>query len=344
MLFGFIVLFHEFGHFIAAKRCGVRVLEFAVGMGPRIFGFRKNGTLYSVRALPLGGFCSMLGEDEEEETPSAESVNQKKPIERLLIILAGPLFNFFLALFLAFLIISAKGRDDCRLVAVTPGYPAEAAGMQAGDTITSINGRRMIFFRELTQYLYFHPAEEALVTVSRGEGAEKRELSFSLTPRYDAERGAYMLGVQVKGGRTPVRGFFPRLRYAAEELRFQISSTAEALLMMARGAISVKSLTGPVGIIETIGETVDETRPYGWKAVLWNLVNIGLLLSANLGVMNLLPLPALDGGRILFCLAELVLGRSIDKKAEGYIHLAGFGLLMALMIFVLFNDIGRMIG
>lgn len=387
LLFGLIVLFHEFGHFLAARLMGVRVIEFAVGMGPKLLSFRGRETVYSIRALPLGGFCSMLGEDGEEESeeavagttaeteaanaadltargmeaterkvtesvfmeasaaePAPDSLSAKSPWQRFVIIFAGPLFNFILAFFLALLIIAQAGADRCTLEGVTEGYPAAEAGVMAGDTITAIDGRKIVFFRELTDYLYFHPGKPVEIEVLRGAGEARQELSFSLTPKLDSRYGSYMLGVRVQGGRSPVHGFKELFYYAAQETRFQISSTVEGLSMMLRGVVSVSSLTGPVGIVGSIGETVEESRQYGMAAVLLNLINVGLLLSANLGVVNLLPLPALDGGRLVFCLIEGVFRRPVNRRAEGYVHFAGFVLLMLLMVVVMFNDIGRLAG
>lgn len=361
LLFGFIVLFHEFGHYVVARLCGVRVIEFAVGMGPRLFHTQKKGTIYSLRAFPIGGFCSMLGEDRADETdekteespesPEAifeksrgVSLNEKTSLQRLLIVLAGPVFNFILAFFLAILIVSSVGRDSCKLVAVTEGYPAKEAGILPGDTIVSINGKKIVFFRELTQYLQFHPNEYMSVTVSRGEEKRGEHLSFDLMPKYNDSANAYFLGIQVDGARTPVHGASEICYYALHEVRFYISSTVNALCRMIRGTVSAENLTGPIGIVEAIGKTVNETKGYGLFTVLLNLANMGLLLSANLGVMNLLPLPALDGGRIAFCLFELVSRKKINRDVEGYIHFAGFILLMGLMVFALFNDLGRMFG
>lgn len=364
--FGLIVLFHEFGHFLAARLMGVRVIEFAVGMGPKLLSFRGRETVYSIRALPLGGFCSMLGEDgeegpeegsagaettaeteaagEAESAPAMDSLGAKSPWQRFVIIFAGPLFNFILAFLLALLIVAQAGVDRCTLEGVTEGYPAAEAGITAGDTITAIDGRKIVFFRELTDYLYFHPAKPMEVKVVRGAGESWQELSFSLTPKLDPRSGSYMLGVRVHGGRAPVHGLKALFYYAAQETRFQISSTVEGLVMMLRGTVSVSSLTGPVGIIGSIGEVVEESRQYGMAELLLSLVNVGLLLSANLGVVNLLPLPALDGGRLVFCLIEGIFRRPVNRRAEGYVHFAGFVLLMVLMVVVLFNDIGRLAG
>ncbi len=344
LLFSFIVFFHEFGHFLAARAMRVRVLEFALGMGPRLFSVQPKETVYSVRALPIGGFCSMLGEDSEEEEGAEDSLNQKSPWARLFIVVAGPLFNFLLAFFLALFIVAAVGVDRPALVAVTDGYPAAEAGIRAGDLITEINGRHIVFFREITDLLYFNQNEAVDVTVQRQAGGEEQEFSFRLVPQYSEEYQSYMLGIQVQGGRQAVRGTAELVYYAAQETHYAVSSTIRGLLLLIKGRVSTGELTGPVGIIGAIGETVDETRQYGLFAVLLNLAGLGLILSANLGVMNLLPIPALDGGRLVFCLIEGISRRSLNRKVEGYIHLAGFVLLMALMVFVMFNDIGRLTG
>lgn len=344
LLFSFIVFFHEFGHFLAARAMRVRVLEFALGMGPRLFSVQPKETVYSVRALPIGGFCSMLGEDSEEEEGAEDSLNQKSPWARLFIVVAGPLFNFLLAFFLAIFIVAAVGVDRPALVAVTDGYPAAEAGIRAGDLITEINGRHIVFFREITDLLYFNQNEAVDVTVQRQAGGEEQELSFRLVPQYSEEYQSYMLGIQVQGGRQAVRGTAELVYYAAQETHYAVSATIRGLLLLIKGRVSTGELTGPVGIIGAIGETVDETRQYGLFAVLLNLAGLGLILSANLGVMNLLPIPALDGGRLVFCLIEGTSRRSLNRKVEGYIHLAGFVLLMALMVFVMFNDIGRLTG
>ena len=342
ILFGFLVLFHELGHFTAARACGVRVLEFSVGMGPKLFSIRPGETVYSIRLLPIGGFCSMLGEDQEGTEALEGSFQSKSAWQRFLVILMGPLFNFLLAFFLALFVIGNAGVDRPVLTGVEAGYPASEAGIRAGDTILRVNGKHIDFMRELTETLYTHPGEPVSLTVRHAAEGETR--TVLLTPRYEESSGRYLVGIQYSSSGTPAGGAGALVYYAAQEVRWTIESTVSGLLMMLRGALSPDDLTGPVGIVSIIGDTVQETEQYGMLVLLLNLADLALLISANLGVMNLLPLPALDGGRLVFCLIEILFRRPVNRNVEGYIHFAGFVLLMVLMVFLVFHDIGRIAG
>ena len=337
IVFELLVVFHEFGHFIAARACGVKVVEFSVGMGPKLFSVQGKDTLFSLRGLPIGGYCSMVGEDEADEGDVEGSLASKPVWQRMLVLFAGPFFNFLLAFLLAGVILSQAGVDRCVLTDVTPGYPAEEAGLQTGDEIIGMNRSKVVFFRDLQTWLYFHKDEPVDVSVRRGS----EKLSFHLTPKYNSEEERYMIGIVCSGRRDPVEGAGKLLYYSLQEVRFNVTSVITGLQMMVRGRISPDNITGPVGIVESIGETVEETKAFGLFTVLLNLMNVALLLSANLGVMNLLPLPALDGGRLLFCFVELVLRRPVNRSLEGAVHFAGFVLLMALMAVIMMHDIGR---
>ena len=337
IVFELLVVFHEFGHFIAARACGVKVVEFSVGMGPKLFSVQGKETLFSLRGLPIGGYCSMVGEDTEEEADVEGSLASKPVWQRMLVLFAGPFFNFLLAFLLAGIILSQAGVDHCVLTDVTPGFPAEEAGLQAGDEVIGLNRSKVVFFRDLQTWLYFHKDEPVDVRVRRsGE-----ELSFRLTPKYDDEQERYMIGIVCSGRRDPVGSAGELLYYSLQEVRFNVTSVITGLGMMVRGRISPDNITGPVGIVESIGETVEETKEFGLITVLLNLINVALLLSANLGVMNLLPLPALDGGQLLFCFVELIFRRPVNRSLEGAVHFAGFVLLMALMAVIMMHDIGR---
>ena len=345
IVFGLIVTFHEFGHFSLAKLCGIRVLEFSVGMGPKIASFVKRGTRYSLRMLPLGGYCSMLGEDTDAEDFTEGSLNAAPVWKRILIVAAGPMFNFILAFLLAVVILSQVGVDRCVLTGILEGYPAENSGIRAGDEIIRINDHRVVFFRDLTSYLYLYPGKEADVTVRResdgGEGAAELK-TFHIAPMYNEERDAWMLGIEVSGKRDIPDSIPKLLYYSGQEVRYNITMVVDSLKLLVRGLVPLDDLTGPVGIVSVIGESVEETRPYGAKALFLTLADIALLLSANLGVMNLLPIPALDGGRLLFFFAEAVTGRHLDRRVEGAIHFAGLVLLMGLMIFLMMHDFMRL--
>lgn len=339
LVFSLIVLFHEFGHFLLAKLNHVVVVEFSLGMGPKLLSFRWGETLYCVKALPFGGSCMMLGEDMGDM--SEGTFGSKNVWQRISIVAAGPIFNFILAYLLAAVIISNIGYDKSVLLKVWEDSAAAQAGLRKGDVIRSINGERIHLYREVTDYVMFHQDRMA-----SGEGIpftwerEGKLQSGTLFPRKD-ETGGYKFGIPGSAGYR-VRATFPEvLKYSAVEVRFWIRKVIGSLKLMFTGRVSVNDLSGPVGVVDMIGDTYEEAKQDGAYYVWLNLVNIAVLLSANLGVMNLLPIPALDGGRLLIFLAEIVRRKRMDPELEGKINIAGFALLMVLMVFVLFNDVRK---
>ena len=214
LVFGMIILIHEFGHFIVAKKCGIGVLEFSIGMGPRLCSLVKGETRYSIKAFPFGGSCMMLGEDENAEDPRA--FNNKPVWSRIAVIAAGPVFNFILAFILAIVIIHAVGYDSPRLVGVLDGLPAQEQGMQAGDVITRLNREPVVVYRDVTLYMYLHHSEPVDVEFKRTlESGETLKHRVRLVPRYSQEHGGYMLGIQTSGYREPVKGIGETLKYSA---------------------------------------------------------------------------------------------------------------------------------
>lgn len=339
LVFGLIVLIHEFGHFIVAKKCGIGVLEFSIGMGPRICSFVKGETRYSIKALPFGGSCMMLGEDENETDPKA--FNNKPVWSRIAVVAAGPFFNFLLALVLGIIIVRAAGYDAPRLIDVQEGFPAQEQGMQAGDIITKLNREPVVVYRDITLYMLTHPTDTVQVEYLRpsedGQTMEKR--TAVITPKYSEETGTYMLGIMVSRYYQQVEGIGETLKYGAYEVVYCMKMVVKSIGMMLRGQVGMDDMAGPVRMVSIIDETVEETIPYGIETMVLTLMNLCMLLSANLGVMNLLPIPALDGGRLVFLLIEAVRGKPIDKEKEGMVHMAGMAVLMCLMVLVLFNDI-----
>lgn len=339
LVFGLIVLIHEFGHFIVAKKCGIGVIEFSIGMGPRLWSIQKGETRYSLKALPFGGSCMMMGEDENDTDPKA--FNNKSVWARIAVIAAGPVFNFLLAFIFGIIIVRAVGYDAPQLVDVQEGFPAKEQGMQAGDIITKLNGEPVVVYRDITLYRFLHPTETVTVEYVRpsedGTSGEKR--TAVITPKYSEESGSYMLGIVVSGYYRQAEGLAELLKYGAYESIYCIKTALKSLAMMVRGQVGMDDMAGPVRMVSIIDDTVKESIPYGIKTMVLTLMNLCVLLSANLGVMNLLPVPALDGGRLVFLLIEAVRGKPIDKEKEGMVHMAGMALLMGLMIVVLFNDI-----
>lgn len=354
LVFSLIILFHEFGHFLLAKRGGICVVEFSLGMGPRLFSFVKGGTRYSLKLFPFGGSCLMLGEEEEgvgeagreAELPdsyagismpagvSGAYFNDTSVWTRFSVIVAGPVFNFILALLGAFFVISSVGFDPARVYQVEPGFPAEEAGIMAGDVITEINGTSMDLYRDVQAYLTFHPGRE--ITVRYERNGQTREAV--ITPKYSEETGTYLMGIS-GGGYEKSAGLLETARYSFYEFRYWVRLTFQSLGMIVKRQVGPDDIAGPVRIVSMIDSTVEESRQYGVMVVLVNLANLCVLLSANLGIMNLLPIPALDGGRLVFIVLEMLRGRPIDREKEGMIHMAGMALLMTFMIFVLFNDL-----
>lgn len=346
LLFGLLVLVHEFGHFLFAKLNGVGVVEFSIGMGPRLLSVAKGETRYSLKLLPFGGSCEMVGEDTENPDPKA--FHNKSVLARISVIAAGPVFNFILAFLFALIIVSQVGHDAPILHDVTAGSPAQEAGLQPGDKITKINQRKIEAYRDVSLYLFSHAGETLTVHYERpfrgvwqeGTAAEKR--TAVITPKFNEEYQSYMLGVVFRGYEK-TNGLLELLRYSIYEVKYCIVSTIDSIGMMLRHQLKVNdAVAGPVQIVTIVGETVEQGREAGAGALALILANWGLLLSASLGFMNLLPIPALDGGRLLFLLIELVRGKPIDPEKEGKIHMLGMMLLMALMVIILFNDIRKL--
>lgn len=341
LIFGIIIMIHEFGHFLFAKLNGIGVIEFSLGMGPRLYSFEKGGTRYSIKILPFGGSCMMLGEDEENSDQSA--FNNKSVWARISVVAAGPIFNFLLAFLLSMVIVGLTGYQPATVMEVMDGYPAKEAGLLPGDLITEINGRNIHSKDDITLYIQTHAGKTIPVEYKRADGnggVERR--SAVIVPQYSEEDGGYLMGVRFDGVAKPVSGLGQLLVHSAYEVKYWIQYVFDAFYMMFHGEVSLNDLSGPVGIVTTIDDTVDQVIPYGRTVVILTLINFCILLSANLGVMNLLPIPALDGGRLVFLFIEAVRGKPIDKEKEGMVHMAGMMLLMALMVLVLFNDVRKL--
>ena len=333
IIFSFIVFFHELGHFLLAKKNGIDVDEFALGMGPTLYSKKYKGTKYAVRLFPIGGFCAM-GED-EEATDSPNNFNNKSVWARISVILAGPMFNFILAIIFATILTAMVGYDRPVIESVAEGFPAEEAGLREGDRIVRMGEKKIRIFREITIYNQFHQGEDVEITYSRN-GEEHR---VTLSPKEDEELGYSRLGITSEGYRKA--NALEAVRYGAYSVNYWISTTVESLKMLITGKVSINNFTGPVGIVDVVEDTYQESKSYGNFVVLVELLNIAIMLSANLGVMNLLPFPALDGGRLVFLFLEAVRRKRVSPEKEGYVHMIGIVVLMALMVFVMFNDIRR---
>ena len=343
LIFGLVVVAHEFGHFLLAKANGIHVVEFAVGMGPKLLHFKKGETEYCLRLLPIGGACMFENEDElggsGNRTYEEGSFPAANVWARISTVVAGPLFNFILGFLLALIIVWFSGSDRPVINGIMEGYPAQEAGLQAGDVVTRMNGECIYLAREIYINMYINKGKDMVITYER-DGVE---YETTIIPKYNEEEDRYLIGLQGYGEYVDCQNanIFP---YTYYEVRYCLKSTLKSLGMLVTGNGSKDDVSGPIGVAQVIGDISEQAAPYGMGVVLINMLNIALLLSVNLGVMNLLPLPALDGGRLVFLLIEAVRGKPIPPEKEGMVHFAGFVALMVLMVFVMYNDIVRILG
>lgn len=353
LIFGLVVVAHEFGHFLLAKMNGIHVVEFSVGMGPKLIKVQGKDTLYTLRLLPIGGACIFEQEDglEEEEKDKENGKTEgyledtqendgsfihAKVWKRIATVAAGPIFNFLLAFLLSLIVVGVAGSDRPDLVSVMDGYPAQEAGLMPGDRIISLNGGRVYLYREVSFFSGLSQGKPVTVVYERGG----ERYTTVITPRYDEQAGRYYMGFS--GGAYIKDNALETIRDSYYEVRYWIKMTIQSLRMLFNGQASVRDLSGPVGVAQVVGEVYEEASTYGLLTVVINMLNIAILLSANLGVLNLLPLPALDGGRLVFMLIEAVRGKPVPRDKEAIVHFIGFALLMILMVFVLYNDILRL--
>ncbi len=331
LIFCVMIFVHELGHFLTAKLLGIRVHEFAIGMGPKLFGKTKGETLYTVRALPIGGYCALEGEDAESDDDKA--LSNKPAWVKLIVLASGAVMNFLLGFLLLLFIFGSK--EDFvvpRLGSVVAESPAEVAGLLPGDEIIRYNGENIHMLWDLNKAVYDAGEDPAEVTVRRD--GEKR--SFTVTARQ--QNDTYVIGISL--AREP-NNVFMTIKRSFYGVGFYTGVILETVVGLIRGEVSVKNLSGPVGIVSEIGSAVQTTAEIGWQGFL-SLLNLAVLLTVNLGVFNLLPLPALDGGRIFFVLVSLVSRKKIPPEKEGLVHMIGFILLILLSIFVAYSDVLRL--
>ncbi len=250
--FGVLIISHEFGHFLLAKLNGICVEEFSVGMGPRLLSWQGKETRYSLKAVPFGGSCMMLGEDEESQDERA--FGSKSVWARISVLVAGPFFNFILAFLLAMIVLGSMGIDRPVLTGVMDGYPAQEAGMQAGDRIVKLNDENITFYRDVSLYLALHQGESLDVVYER----DGKKYEALIVPEYNEEYGSYMMGIEVAGGRTKV-GFLDTVKYSIYEVGYWIRYTFLSLEMMVTGKVGVQDVSGPVGMVSSMSDMVQQS-------------------------------------------------------------------------------------
>lgn len=468
LVLSIIIIIHEFGHFIVAKANGITVVEFSLGFGPKLLHFKKGETEYSLKLLPFGGACIMLGQDfldaEEDDEDNQDENEKEKNTDaydisnaahkgdaasasaggymsmkakdealehgydmsrsfanksvwaRIAVIAAGPLFNFILAFICAVVIVGSIGYDPCRVDVLYEDSPAAAAGLLEGDTIVKVNNQKVTFYRDYSFYRYYHADKQMDITYIRdgqkytttlmpeyvkqekyqiGVSLEQNgtisavsdktpaavagvvsgdrisavngvkvenstqiseqinkcngqsiditvsrngsDVTLSMTPKL-VENEYYYTGFACYGAREKVSPI-KTLRYALGEVGYSVNTVIRSLGMMFTGQVGVNDLSGPVGTVSIMSDIVEESKADGAFYVFLNLLNLAGLISSNLGVMNLLPIPALDGGRLVFLIIEVLRGKTVKKEHEGIVHFIGMILLLALMVYIMFKDI-----
>ena len=337
VILGAIVSVHEFGHFLFAKLSKTYVYEFSIGMGKKIFGRKKEGseTEFCVRAIPLGGYVMIAGEDTlDESIPADRQMCNKGFFQRFMILFAGAFFNFifaFIILFISALIYGAVSTKPF-IGDVNVDYPAYVAGIEKGDLVLSINGTKISNWDKGLIMLQTTDGKAVTFEVMKADGAIKK---YEITPILETdEEGneSYKFGISTLNEKE--YGFVNSLKYAVNKTISLFGSMWDTIKYLFTGRVGVDQLSGPVGIYSI----VDSQAEQGLEAVLYLVA----YLSINVGLINLLPLPAFDGGRILFLFIEKIFRKPVSKKVEGMIHTIGFFLILALLVYVTFNDIFRL--
>ena len=341
IILGILVISHEFGHFVVGRLNGIRVNEFPVGFGPKLLSFTKGDTLFALRLLPFGGACIFDGADpdlDDEAELDEHSFPNASPIKRATTLFAGPFANFVLAFLFALVIVSFSGADLPVINQIMEESAAEEVGMQAGDVIRKIDGERIHLYREVSMISATNMNGRTL-EIEYERGGER--YTVTLTPKYSETDGRYYIGFRGAGEYikcNPLQIF----QYGFYEIEYWARYTVKSLGMLFRREVGVDALSGPVGMAEVVNDTYEEVKPYGLSSIILTMMNLIVLLSVNLGIMNLLPFPALDGGRLVFAIFEIITGKKVPPKKEGLVHLVGIVCFLLLMVVVMYHDIMRL--
>ncbi len=338
LVLGIVVLVHETGHFLFAKLCGIYVYEFSIGMGPKLFHYKKKGgeTEYCIRMIPIGGFVQLAGEEVEDDSkiPKDRKLQAKKPWQRFLTMFFGAGFNFLFAMLLLFAIGLFYGAPqmDPVLNEIEVGSKAYEAGLEKGDRILKIDGKTINTIDDISLYLTISKHDKPTEFVV--EKASKEKVTYEIMPEEEKQGDStvYHYGIGLQAEKE--RGLFVSLKYMVCKTGALFKQMWVTIMNLFTGGIKVSQLSGPVGIYNIVGEQS--------KTGFANMMYLVAFLSINVGFINLLPFPAFDGGRILFVVIEKIKGSPVKPETENMIHSIGFFLLMALMIYITFNDILRL--
>lgn len=338
IILGIIVFVHEFGHFIFAKLTGVYVYEFALGMGPKICGLKKGETDYNLRAIPIGGFCQLAGEDldddDDKEVPKDRRLQSKKAWQRFLIMVFGPMNNFILAVILLFFIALVVGGSTLKpvITSIEENSAVSEVGMEVGDKILTINGHKIKYSDDISLYLAVaNPSKVQTFKVKKENGDIS---TYKVKPKKIVENGteSYRYGIGIQQEKTT--GFVNAIIFTVQKTCSIFKQMFITVGYLFTGRIHLNQLSGPVGIYSVVGQQ----RSAGFANILYLMA----FLSINVGFINLLPIPAFDGGHILFIIIELIKGSPVKPEIENKIHTVFLILLLILMVIITFNDILRL--
>ena len=322
LVFGLLIGVHEFGHLIAAKLCGIKVYEFAIGMGPKLFSFEKGGTKYALRLLPIGGFCNM---NEDLESDNLDAYCNKNPWQRMFVLASGAIMNLLLGfVVLCILLGMPKEIVTNRVGEVMMDAPAYTQGLKADDEIIKINKVRTNIADDIYLEMSYSDGSDLDITVLR----DGEKVNLTITP-YKYDDGSYIIGYRPKIEKNSFSKVLSNSFYYSIYISKAI---LVSLKDMITGRVALNQMSGPVGIVKEIGNATEK----GFE----NLLNLIALITINLGLFNLLPFPALDGGRIIFVLYELVTRKKVPINAEAVVHFIGLALLLLVMLVVTFSDLG----
>jgi Predicted membrane-associated Zn-dependent proteases 1 len=338
LLFGFIIFIHEFGHFFTAKLSGIRVNEFAIGMGPTLLHFTRGETQYSLRALPIGGYCAMEGED--EESADNRAFNNKPIWKRILVVIMGAVMNIVLGLVIMMVILGQQPAFSSTTIAkFNPEAATQAAGLRVGDTFTSIDGYKVHGDRDLSFALSTANPDSVDIQILRdGKPMEFKNVKFN-TKTADGKKilalDFYVQAIHKNVGTLIVK--------SAQDTVSTVRMVWYSLIGLVSGKYGFNDVAGPVGAANAIGQAASIGLQQNFMAALNNILMMMMIITVNLGVVNLMPFPALDGGRLVFLIVEGIRRKPVNPKYEGWVNAAGFAVLMGFMLIVTFSDILRLV-
>lgn len=347
LVFSILIIIHEFGHFIMAKRSGIMVLEFSVGMGPKLFSVQKGETEYSLRAFPIGGFCRMLDLETSGGNPRGTFENAKLS-RRIAVVFAGPFMNFLLSFVLLLIINSMNFIVNPVVSEVVDNTPAQESGIKPGDRFKEIEGNNIIVYEDLSFYLAENSGKEVNITLERNG----REFDVNLMPKYDEQNKKYILGFKPeivagyfsdKPESMEITSFSNLIKTSYGKMVFYVKVTVKSFVKLFTFDVPMDQVSGPIGTVAIMGDLYESSLNESILYAIQNMMLLGALISVNLGIINLFPIPAVDGGRLVFLFFEGIRGKPIDPRKEGMVHLLGFVLLLLFGVFIAFNDVINLI-